>query len=157
MANFKPLLVLGLVLAFSAAAFAATSCSANAYRDSCSQCSFDASGRMDSSCSSAKQAGGVACLTGAYPVTYTKYAAGNCSGIDDCISELNTCKAQYSSGNDSEDCREGSVSVCFAAADQCVNRVAATCEGVENPCGGTTALIILGGIAALGFAAYSRR
>jgi hypothetical protein len=69
--------------------------------------------------------------------------------VQHCIDALNSCVARYKSGNDKEDCQDGSVSVCFAASDLCMERAAGQCEGIQNPCGSAPALIGLGGIAAL--------
>ena len=137
--------------------FAAAGCSSNAYSQACSSCSFDSGGKMDQSCYSVRQAAGTACLTSTFPVAYAQYSAGNCSGIDECITELNSCKAQYSSGNDREDCREGSVGVCFSSADVCVSSAAAKCNpGAVSLCATPSAFILAGALAALGFASFTR-
>jgi len=118
-------------------------CGSEAYAGACSSCSFDASGSMESSCSSGIQTSAVSCYMQRYPVTYANYTQGKCPEVDNCISELQSCKAQYQTGNDRADCQEGSVSVCFAAADSCMASVAQKCEGIQNPCGGTTSFILL--------------
>lgn len=150
----KTQLLVGLmVLAMLAPAVYSASCSADAYKNACSQCSFDANGKIDASCMSSKKNAGIACTSAAYPVTATKYSQGQCPGVDACATELSSCTAQYSSGNDKADCMEGSVSVCYAAADSCMQGVAAKCEGIENPCSSAPAallLVLLGGL----FAAY---
>ena len=153
------LLLFGLVLAAIAGlAFADMGCAARAYSEACSSCSFDASGQMDQSCYAGKRASGTACVSTTYPIMAGKYAAGNCSMLDDCTSELNSCINQYKSGNDRADCQEGSVAVCFASADVCTKQAATKCSDIQNPCGGTSSLILLG-VAALvlvGLAKYGR-
>ena len=135
-----------LVLVFAGVAFAGD-CAISSYRSSCSDCTFDAAGKMDQSCYKAKQAAGTACLTTSNPLLAKAYAEGKCPQVDTCISELNSCKAQYSSGNDSADCKEGSVSVCFSAADSCVQSAAAKCAPPPE-CKAPTGLIllVLGGV-----------
>lgn len=125
------------------AGIASAGCGSEAYARACSSCSFDANGKMETSCYNGIKTSAISCYTTAYPVTYANYTQGKCPEVDDCISELESCKAQYTSGNDREDCREGSVGVCFASADACMSRTAAKCEGVQNPCGGTTSFILL--------------
>jgi len=141
-----------LIALISAVSFAG--CAADAYRSACSSCQFDANGKMNQACYASYQGSGTACTTGKYPITSAKYSAGNCSQVDECISQLSSCTAQYKSGNDSADCQEGSLSVCFSAADSCMQSAAARCEGVQSPCG-TTAMILFAGVA--GFALYVRR
>ncbi|VVC01608.1 Uncharacterised protein [uncultured archaeon] len=147
----KTLVVLSFV--FAGSTFAAASCAADAYRKSCSSCPFDDRGKMDQPCYQGYQSGGTACVSASYPMAAGLYAQGKCPDIDACASELSSCKAQYSSGNDTADCAEGSVSVCFSAADQCVAKAAAKCEGIKPPCGLPIGLIALaiGGAFLAGF------
>jgi len=130
------------------------SCIAEAYSKSCSSCPFDEYGKMDSSCYNKYKSSGITCLSATYPLASAKYAQGICPQIDSCLSNLESCKAQYSSGNDRADCQEGSVSVCFASADACVRSAALKCEGIEGelePCRssllGMLVLLVLVGIA----------
>ncbi len=132
-----------LALLFLSGMIFAADCAASAYRNSCANCKFDASGKMDQSCSGGYKSSGITCTSTSYPIMSGKYAAGECPQVDGCASELSSCVAQYSSGNDKADCEEGSVSVCYAASDSCVRSAAVKCGEVENPCGGT-ALILLG-------------
>lgn len=126
-------------------------CATDAYSKSCSSCSFDQHGKMDSSCYGGYQSSAITCLSTKYPIASAKYSAGQCPGIDYCLSELNSCKAQYSSGNDKADCEEGSVAICFAAADECVKSAAIKCGEIEQECPGSSTgmmlLLVLVGIA----------
>jgi hypothetical protein len=90
-----------------------------------------------------QKAAGIACTSASYPIASAKYAKGECPAIDACASELSACTAQYGSGNDKTDCAEGSVSVCYSAADQCMKQAAVKCGEVQTPCTGPTALILL--------------
>lgn len=129
------LLLLGLTIA--------ADCSANAYRNACASCSFDANGKIDSQCMGGQKAAGIACTSTSYPIASAKYAKGECSEIDTCASELSSCTAQYSSGNDKADCAEGSVAICYAAADQCVKQAAIKCGEIQSPCSAPTGMILL--------------
>jgi hypothetical protein len=144
------LAVFGLVL-LSCAAFAVGDCSVTAYRQACASCSFDAQGKMDQECYSAKKASGTACMSATYPIMSGKYATGACPQVDECASELSSCINQYATGNDKADCQEGSTAVCFAAADQCVQGAAFKCGEVEKQCG-LTNFILLAGLLGVGFA-----
>ena len=115
----------------------------DAYRKACSSCSFDANGMIDSSCQSGYQSSGTACVSTSYPIMSAKYAKGECSAVDACASELRSCTAQYSGGSDKENCQEGSVGVCYSAADACVKSAAIKCGEIESPCPGSTATFIL--------------
>ncbi|MEW6034978.1 MAG: hypothetical protein AB1529_00055 [Candidatus Micrarchaeota archaeon] len=53
------------------------------------------------------------------------------------------CTAQYSSGNGRADCQEGSVSICYAAADSCVRSAARACGEIESQCPGSSAGFVL--------------
>ena len=130
-----------LILVFAGIVFAGD-CSINAYKASCSQCKFDSTGKIDQDCYKTQQAAGTACLTTSNPLLAKAYAEGKCPQVDTCISELNSCKAQYSTANDSFDCKEGSVSTCFTGADQCVVSAAAKCAPPPE-CKAPTGLILL--------------
>lgn len=132
------------LVAAALAGLALAGCAVTSYAEACSSCSFDASGKMDQGCYAGKRASGVACVSSSYPIMAGKYAAGNCSQLDACTAELNSCISQYKSGNDSADCQEGSLGVCFSAADVCTASAARECSDVPNPCGGSSALIVLG-------------
>jgi len=143
-------LVLVLVLALVSISFSA-SCAADSYRDSCKYCSFDADGKMNKSCYEKSQETGIGCLATSYPIASAQYASGKCPGIDECTSELNSCKAQYETGNDKADCQEGSIGVCFAAADECVKKAVGKCGELQSTCAAPEAAFILL-FGALGFA-----
>jgi len=130
-----------VLLLFAGAVFA--DCAADAYTKACSSCSFDANGKIDKSCQQGYQASGTACVSSGHPIMAGKYAAGQCPQVDACAEELSSCAAQYSSGNDKADCQEGSVAVCYSAADQCTGQAAAKCGEVENPCKAPAAILLL--------------
>ncbi|MFH0737766.1 MAG: hypothetical protein V1827_04140 [Candidatus Micrarchaeota archaeon] len=148
-------MILIVVVLLSGAAFAAADCAASAYRKACTQCEFDEDGMIDKACQSTYQSGGTSCVSMYYPIMSAKYAKGECPAVDACASELQSCVAQYSSGNDKEDCQEGSVGVCYAAADSCVRSAAVKCGEIENPCPGSSASFILL-LAGIGFARLKR-
>jgi len=149
----RKMLVLALFGLLVGASFAG--CASEAYSKSCASCSFDANGRMDQSCSSGYKNSGITCTSTSYPIMSTKYAAGQCPQVDSCASELSSCVAQYSSGDDRADCQEGSVSVCYSAADSCTKRAAIACGEVEQQCGPPT-FILMGMLALAGFAYYRK-
>ncbi|NYZ73611.1 hypothetical protein H0O00_00550 [Candidatus Micrarchaeota archaeon] len=82
-------------------------------------------------------------MSTSYPIMAGKYAEGKCSAVDECASELQSCMAQYSTGDDKADCQEGSVGVCYAAADECTKQAAVKCGEIENPCAAPAAFILL--------------
>jgi len=150
----RKMLVFALFGLLIGASFAA-SCAADAYRKTCASCSFDANGRVDQSCSSGFKNSGISCTSTSYPIMSGKYAAGQCAQVDACASELSSCVAQYSSGDDRADCQEGSVAVCYSAADSCTKRAAIACGEVEQQCGPPT-FILMGVLALAGFAYYRK-
>lgn len=144
-----------VALVLSQSAFAG--CAENSYLRACSSCPFDASGKMDSSCYSAKRSEGTVCVSNIYPIMAAKYAAGECPALDQCIAELQSCTAQYSTGNDRADCQEGSTRICYVAADQCTKKAAIQCGEIERECPGSSGLIMLTAFGALAFAFASRK
>lgn len=150
MAKPHCLLLAVLVLA---GAVAAADCAYNAYRESCSGCSFDAGGKMDSACSGAYKAKGTACASASYPIASASYAQGKCPAIDDCASELSSCTSQYKGGNDKEDCQAGELEVCFRVADECMRQAAVKCGETAGSCPSGTGLVLL--LALAGFAKFS--
>ncbi|MFH1222333.1 MAG: hypothetical protein V1492_04585 [Candidatus Micrarchaeota archaeon] len=144
MARFNVLLVLiGILIA---AGLVTAGCAASAYTKTCASCQFDANGKVDSACSGGYKASGTACVSSSYPIMSAKYAAGQCPAVDSCASELQSCAAQYSSGNDKADCQEGSVAVCYSAADSCVKSAAIKCGEVEKQCGTPELILLLTGL-----------
>lgn len=130
--------LLAIVLAGSAFA----GCAAEAYSKSCASCAFD-NGKMDPACAGGYKASGITCTSASYPIMSAKYAKGECAAVDSCASELSSCIAQYSSGNDQADCSEGSLAICYSAADQCTKSAAVKCGEIETQCPGTSAGLIL--------------
>ena len=124
------LFALFAVLVLAGASFAG--CSGDSYSKACSQCPFDASGKMDPDCWQQKQDEGTTCLASKYPLASAQYSQGKCPQIDDCIAELKSCSAQYATGNDKADCDEGSVGVCYAVADACTQKAAGECGEIEG-------------------------
>ena len=141
------------LLLLSGVTFAGMTCAASAYRDSCAQCPFDSSGKMDKKCYDDKKAAGIACVSGAHAIASTQYAMGKCPGIDACASELQACQAQASSGSDKANCEEGSMATCFAVSDICVDKAALDCGEKPPECKAPAGLILLVvGMAFVGFA-----
>lgn len=118
-------------------------CASDAYNKACASCTFDADGKIDQSCMGGYKASGTACVSTSYPIMAAKYARGECPAVDACAEELSSCVAQYSSGNDRADCTEGSVGVCYAAADSCTRSAAGQCGEIEKQCPGSAATFIL--------------
>ena len=132
------MLALGLMLSLGFAG-----CASSAYNKACTSCSFDQYGKMDSSCWGGYKTSGTTCMTTSYPIMAGKYAEGKCPQVDECASELQSCAAQYSSGDDKADCQEGSLAICYAAADECTKKAAVTCGEIESPCAAPPAALIL--------------
>ncbi|VVC04446.1 Uncharacterised protein [Candidatus Bilamarchaeum dharawalense] len=126
------LLIFGLILILTGTLFAG--CASDAYGKACASCPFDSQGKMDQNCYGGYKASGITCTSTSYPIMSGKYAEGKCSAVDECTSELSSCTAQYQSGNDKTDCQEGSLSICFAAADSCMKSAAVKCGEIESPC-----------------------
>ncbi len=125
------LLVFGLILA----PLAFAGCAADSYRKACGSCSFDQYGKIDQTCSGGYKTSGTTCVSASYPIMAAKYAEGKCPEVDSCASELQSCVAQVSTGNDKADCQDGSVAVCYATADGCTKSAAAKCNDiVSDPC-----------------------
>ncbi|MEW6722180.1 MAG: hypothetical protein AB1324_02880 [Candidatus Micrarchaeota archaeon] len=124
-------------------------CALDAYNKACASCQFDSNGKIDKDCQQGYQSSGTACVSTSYPIMAGKYAAGECPQVDACAEELRSCTAQYSSGNDKADCQEGSVSVCYSAADACVRSAARACGEIETQCPGSAAgfALLFAGIA----------
>jgi hypothetical protein len=140
------------LLLFSGVAFAGMTCAADAYRNSCSSCTFDANGKMDQACYNEKKSAGIGCVSAAHIIASTAYAQGKCPGIDTCASQLSACQAQVGTGSDKENCNEGSMAMCFATSDICVDRAALDCGERPPECKAPAALIMLvGGLAFVGF------
>ncbi len=130
-----------VVLLVTGAVFAG--CAAESYSKACASCPFDENGKVDQSCSGGYKASGTACVSTSYPIMAGKYATGDCPAVDECASELSSCVAQYATGNDKADCQEGSVAICYAAADQCTKQAAIKCGEIESPCSGSAAAFLL--------------
>jgi len=145
-------LVFGIII-LSSVTFAST-CAAKAYQNSCSACPFDANGKMNQSCYEGYQSSGVSCFGTSHPIAMTQFTQGKCPQVQECVDELNTCKTQYSSGNDSADCQEGSVAICFAATDSCVDQASSEC-GEKLPTCPTSAVVL--GLVLVGAAFVSSR
>ncbi|MCI0504008.1 hypothetical protein L0Y65_04820 [Candidatus Micrarchaeota archaeon] len=137
------LLVVSVGILALLAGWAFAGCASDAYSKTCASCPFDENGKVDQSCKSGYQSSGTTCVSTSYPIMSAQYAQGKCPAVDGCADELRSCTAQYSSGNDKEDCMEGSASVCYSAADQCVKRAAISCGEIEKPCPGSAATFIL--------------
>ena len=131
------------LLLFSGAAFAGMTCSADAYRNSCASCTFDANGKIDQKCYQEKKSAGIGCVSASHPIASAAYAQGKCPGIDTCASQLQACQASVSTGNDSFDCKEGSANTCFAAADICVDSASRECGEKPPECKAPAGLILL--------------
>lgn len=140
------------VLLLSGLSFAG--CASDSYQKACSSCSFDQYGKIDQSCSGGYQASGTTCVSTSYPIMAGKYAAGQCPAVDACASELRSCTSQYGTGNDKADCQEGSLGICYAAADQCVAQAAAGC-GESSPLCGAPSFALLAVLAGALF--FSRK
>jgi hypothetical protein len=136
-------IVFAVLAFFALASIASAGCALDAYNKACGSCSFDAQGKIDKSCQQGYQASGTACVSSSYPIMAGKYAAGKCPEVDACADELRACTSQYSTGDDKADCQEGSVAVCYSAADQCTKSAAAKCGEVQQPCQGSAAAFVL--------------
>jgi len=137
-------IILGLfaVTILSGASFAG--CAYDAYVKACSACTFDEKGRIDKSCQGGYQSSGTACVSTSFPIMSAAYTAGKCPQVDECAAELRSCTAQYVSGNDKADCQEGSVGVCYSAADACTSAAARSCGEIEKQCPGSgTGFVLL--------------
>lgn len=118
-------------------------CAAVGYQNACNFCSFNSQGKIEQQCYESYKTAGTTCTGAQYPITSAKYANGKCPQVDGCISELDSCTTQYRTGNDEEDCKEGSLAVCFAAADECMKQAAVTCGEIQSPCPGSGAAFVL--------------
>jgi hypothetical protein len=119
-------------LFISGIAGAVTTCSINAYTNSCGECTFNAQGRMDPDCQAKHQTLGSACLVKDYPLTNTKYLIGMCPQIDTCISRLESCKAAAGTTSHRAECNSDAVMRCFIIADNCVDAANEICANGKN-------------------------
>lgn len=124
------LLVLALVLIlsvlFASNVFAAI-CSARSYVESCKQCTFDASGKMDESCRKNSENDAQSCLVTTYPRTSVAYSAGKCPQVDVCLANLKVCRLVGEKTSDKTNCHEPAYNSCFNVADTCVAKAAQAC------------------------------
>jgi hypothetical protein len=141
MAISKAPIVFAILLVLASGSFAG--CASEAYSKTCGSCTFDSNGKVDQSCKSGFTSSGTTCVSVSYPIMAAKYAEGKCPQVDSCADELRSCTAQYTTGNDSEDCREGSTAICYASADYCVKSAAIKCGEIESPCPGSATGFIL--------------
>jgi hypothetical protein len=151
-------ILLGAIIAlllFSGVAFAGMTCAVDAYRNSCASCPFDEKGKMNQTCYSEKKSAGIGCVSAAHIIASTAYAQGKCPGIDACASQLTACQSQVTTGNDKENCNEGSMGMCFATSDICVDRAALDCGERPPECKAPTGLILL--VAGLAFVGFARK
>jgi len=144
------MLLLGLlVLSLSFAA----DCAREAYVKSCSQCTFDESGKMEQSCYDSQESAGQSCFAATYPIASAKYANGECPAIDKCTAQLQQCKAALTSGNDKTDCEQAYLADCFYQADVCMADAAKECDVEIKPCPFALIMIAMLGF---GFMKYGR-
>jgi len=155
MDTIKFIWILCGILLIAQVAYADSGCSAKAYQSACSQCSFDANNKMDQNCLQQQKSGALACVSTTYPIMSASYAKGECSAVDDCAAELASCVAQYSTGDDKADCQEGSVAICYSAADACTKSAAKKCGEIENFCAAPG--LILGVVGLVVLFGYARR
>jgi len=145
MSSLRPT-VFGLVVAMALLSLIGVSfagCAQDAYNKACNSCSFDANGKIDKSCQGGYQSSGTTCVSTSYPIMAGQYASGKCPQVDACAAELQSCTSQYGSGNDKNDCQEGSMAVCYGAADECVKQAATKCGEIEKQCPGSSAAFVL--------------
>ncbi|MCX8175527.1 MAG: hypothetical protein N3E51_04970 [Candidatus Micrarchaeota archaeon] len=140
-AKTKLLAIAAAILFLAGFAFAA-SCSVEAYRNACANCPFDKSGKIDQKCKEGYKSGGIACVSATYPLMSAEYARGKCPRLDACAEMLQSCIAQYTSGNDKEDCASDSVRMCYQMSDACVDSAANQCPA-QQECSVLTGLIML--------------
>ena len=148
------MIIMGGIFLLMLAPVAFAGCASESYAKACTSCSFDAQGKIDQSCMDGYKTSGTACVSTSYPIMAAKYSAGNCSQVDQCASELQSCVNQYSTGNDSDDCKEGSVAICYASADECTRSAASECGEIQNVCKPPAAMVLL---VLAGALFYSRR
>ncbi|MCC7569780.1 hypothetical protein KO465_00355 [Candidatus Micrarchaeota archaeon] len=154
MTKLKLMILLFGIIFFTQINFATSGCSERVYRNACANCQFDVNGKIDSACSENYKQSGITCVSTTYPIMSAKYAAGECPAVGTCSSQLQSCIAQMQSGNDKQDCSEGSVGMCYATADLCIQKASNTCAEIvpPNPCWGSTSLILLiGGLVFVGY------
>jgi len=110
----------------------ATTCSYDAFIQSCAKCSFDANGKMDGACSDSYQTSAKTCLGTDFPVMSTKYMFGSCPQIDECVSRLTACKEANRQGSNRQECSNLGSQNCFAKADMCAEAANQICAEGKN-------------------------
>jgi hypothetical protein len=106
----------------------AATVSIDSYSKSCTQCTFDANGKMDQKCWQEIQDGAKTDLALAYPSMSFQYQfGGGCAPLDQCVAALQTCKSLHTSGNDQTDCYHNRLTHCFRSADKCAEAANKIC------------------------------
>ena len=128
----------------------ADGCAETARIRACSECDFDANGKMDPDCYNNIKSNAITCYAVTYPIAYKNYTEGKCPGIDTCVSNWDSCVNSYKSGNDSEDCKNAFMGACYVNADFCVESAARRCQGLPQvECPLIDLLILLFAVGAL--------
>jgi len=121
------ILVVFAALFLSGLSFAAT-CSYDAFIQSCTQCPFDAYGKMNETCSDSFQTDAKTCLGKEYPIMSTKYLFGQCPQIDECVTKLTACKDANRQGSNKDECSSQASKNCFVMADKCAEAANKICS-----------------------------
>ncbi len=123
---FSVILICSLFL--STLSFSAN-CAVEAFTKACSNCPFDAMGKIDEKCFKGYENQGTTCLAKNYPGMSVAYTFGSCPQMDECVSRLSACKETHKSGSDARDCNNQQMIECFRTGDRCAEAAAQVCTG----------------------------
>jgi hypothetical protein len=128
----RNVIVISVILLLAGISF--SGCVEDSYFDSCTECTFDESGKMDESCREKHEDAGTACLVAAHPQLTYLYMENKCPELNDCHMEAESCRQAAGTGSDRKDCMNPSVRKCFQRADSCISRAVSKCDARSNPC-----------------------
>lgn len=136
----RQVFVLMMVCLVLTGTVSAATVSIDSYQKSCTQCSFDANGKMDPLCWQGIQDNAKTDLALAYPAMSFQYQfGGGCAPLDQCVSALQACRSMRTTGNDDLDCKGNTLTYCFTSADACAEAANQICaEGKSEEESGIT-------------------
>ncbi|HID45610.1 MAG TPA: hypothetical protein EYP34_07645 [Chromatiaceae bacterium] len=121
--------IMVFLLLSAALSAAGGTCAYESFTKACSNCPFDANGKMDEKCFKGYESSGTTCLAKTYPGMSLSYTFGSCPQMDECVERLSACKEARKSGSDAVDCNNAEMIECFRMGDRCADAADEVCTG----------------------------